>query len=291
MKIMSDEQDNENEKKNPFKDLFKDEIAERERRHKEKEEQLAKEKSLLQKKQEAATGYKNLVLEVLEQLRQAKYPQRKLLTNRDFTWCIGYEYTSHTGGKWGIEITKVESLVDVCLDFNSEGIATQFICSRANRKSYAELSAEGLIKALQELYTPTQRMKVKNDYNEMVVKALTALQDLHKLDTRDFPMRSPISPEAEKADPFVELTEGMPNYIGNWELVEIYRNELGDYNSSVVTVRLKVTPTNQPIYFECSRENQILQAGLTYDELVTTLQKLYPLPPAPEPPKKKGWFW
>ena len=133
-----------------FKDIrqAREEHA-RKLRLKRQEKDLALTQSRLcrQEKTEEKARFDGMVRELLEQLRLAAYPSLEISSDRR-NWSLGM-WKKQSDGSLGWF-----SVIDISLKYDIANRALNFECSRYQKTVSANLSRQGLIEALKQMFPP-----------------------------------------------------------------------------------------------------------------------------------------
>jgi hypothetical protein len=118
-------------------------------RLKRQERDLALSRSRLcdKEKTEEKARFDGVVRELLEQLRLAAYPSLEI-SNQKRKWSLGM-WKKQSDGSLGWL-----SVIDICLNYDIDNRAMNFECSRYQKKVSANLSRQGLIDALKQMFPP-----------------------------------------------------------------------------------------------------------------------------------------
>ncbi len=139
---------------NPFEYILKErEEHERQIKLKQQEEQLSRtyHKDTRLDRLEEKHRYDPMVIEVLEQLRQAAYPSLKVHSD-DLGWSIGMWMKRPNGSiNW-------YSALDVRIEHDLNSRAVFLECSRHHLRVRSDPSRDELVKALQQIFPPAQEV-------------------------------------------------------------------------------------------------------------------------------------
>lgn len=267
---------------NPFAEHFKEEIEARERAQQERDRITYLQTELLARRQAFVEQYSEMVIKILNDLRDVKYPGENYRVGSERgseKWCI--QRKGESRGGWGIVIPTLVDVVRVSLIFSDTGEPLSFMCDLVHGpKIQADLSKESLVKALLDLHTPvpsTKRELLQKRYCNVVSDGVNALWEVYHFANNINRGNSTLceaDPESHKDHLLWTLEHDRgDNLFHDWEIV--------------FSIRLLLDTNDNPIGFECSNRNGTIRTGLLVDDL----QKgLINLTEPKELPKKKG-FW
>ena len=257
--------------KNPFEGLSEERQYHQDKaalRQESKRGALSRQRVDLQARAREKHRYDALVMELLGLLKQAIFPGKDQVGNDkplasnsshqlisdDESWSIGL----WTKGQDGALVWHKTLEVRLAYD-EVDGRALHFECRRHNRLTRAELSRESLLEALQKLYPLEEhhdprlaRRHAKRRLDSLVREAYEAFQKTAPKELR----------LAGDADGWS---------IGSWQ------NLGGElvWNGRIM-IQLRFDWKNKPKGFSCSAGSRRASAGLSKDELVSALLKVFP---------------
>lgn len=284
---------------NPFYEHFQNEIEKREQLAKEQKRKRDEEEARRLKIKEAKDAHASIVTDVLEQLQSTAYPHYKVFhpISDNVIWGIGYE--SERSSKWFTTKEQI-SVVNVILKFDSNYIPIHFVCFRQigyqKREIKAELNRQALINALRELHSITHKMKIMQQYDEIVRSAMKQWSVQWKLNHPNETHTLHINSPDHNLDKYMEIL-GASEYIGNWVVYytvffDTFDDGRSEYDQVILQIRLRLGVDNEPICFEQVLGGKVIcETDLTYEGLYEGIkEKNSYIKQTNTPSKKQSWL-